>query len=135
LTFIDTNILVDVATGSPAWAEWSSQSLKAAHLRGAATINAIVYAEFAAAYSDARACELEIQRFKLTFEPITEAAAFQAAQAFNAYRLAGGGRASVLPDFFIGAHASALGVPLLTRDTRRYRTYFPKLALITPNVT
>jgi hypothetical protein len=38
----------------------------------------------------------------------------------------------VLPDFFIGAHAVVAGISLLTRDARRYRTYFPTIILITP---
>jgi predicted nucleic acid-binding protein len=37
-----------------------------------------------------------------------------------------------LPDFFIGAHAAIAGLTLLTRDVRRYRTYFPKLRIISP---
>jgi predicted nucleic acid-binding protein len=39
----------------------------------------------------------------------------------------------VLPDFLIGAHASAKGYRLLTRDGRRYRSYFPKLDIIAPD--
>jgi predicted nucleic acid-binding protein len=39
-------------------------------------------------------------------------------------------RANVLADFFIGAQASAEGWPILTRDTRRYRTYFPNVDLL-----
>jgi len=38
----------------------------------------------------------------------------------------------VQPDFFIGAHAQVRGCPVLTRDVRRYRTYFPDVALIVP---
>ena len=38
----------------------------------------------------------------------------------------------VLPDFFIGAHAAVRGMPILTRVVARYRTYFPTVALISP---
>ena len=31
-----------------------------------------------------------------------------------------------------GAHAAVTGMPLLTRDASRYRTYFPGLELIAP---
>ena len=51
---------------------------------------------------------------------------------FVRYRQEGGGKGNVLPDFFIGAHAKALSCPLLTRDTRKYRTYFPSVRLIAP---
>jgi predicted nucleic acid-binding protein len=50
-----------------------------------------------------------------------------------AYRRRGGTRRSPLPDFFIGAHAAIAGYLLMTRDAARYRTYYPKLSLITPN--
>ena len=63
---------------------------------------------------------------------IPRSALFVAAKAFQQYRSRGGPRTSILPDFFIGAHAAVLGVPLLTRDPRRYQTYFPRLALIAP---
>jgi hypothetical protein len=64
--------------------------------------------------------------------PIPWDAAFLAARCFARYRRRGGARASPLPDFFIGAHAAVTGMSLLTRDPRRYRTYFPKLTLIAP---
>jgi hypothetical protein len=69
-----------------------------------------------------------IEREALPFE-----AAFLAGKCFLAYRRRGGAKLSPLPDFFIGAHAAVAGYRLLTRDARRYRTYFPALALIAPD--
>lgn len=60
------------------------------------------------------------------------AALFLAGKVFTQYRKAGGSRAGVLPDFFIGAHAIVADLPLLTRDADRYRSYFPALTLILP---
>jgi len=57
---------------------------------------------------------------------------FLAGKCYLAYRRRGGERRSPLPDFYIGAHAAVAGVPLLTRDPKRYQTYFPRLRLITP---
>ena len=59
-------------------------------------------------------------------------ALFLAARAHLRYRRRGGTRHGVLPDFFIGAHAAVRGLPLLTRDPRRYRDYFPTLRVIAP---
>ena len=55
-----------------------------------------------------------------------------AGKAFLQYRRARGSRTSPLPDFCIGAHAAIESMALLTRDGSRYRTYYPKLALICP---
>lgn len=69
----------------------------------------------------------------IAFLQIPRTALFLAGKAFGQYRAAGGTRTGVLPDFFVGAHALITGSPLLTRDTRRYRAYFPELRLIAPN--
>ena len=63
----------------------------------------------------------------------SRSALFMAGQQFRAYRARSESpRTSLLPDFLIGAQAAILGLPILTRDTRRYRTYFPTVHLITP---
>jgi predicted nucleic acid-binding protein len=132
LTFVDTNILIDIASGNPAWAGWSRQALVSAHAKGKVLFNAIVYAEFAVSFETEAECDAEIDKFELSFVEIPKSAAFRAAQAFRAYRRAGGARSVVLPDFFIGAHASVLRVALLTRDAKRYRSYFPEATIIAP---
>jgi len=52
--------------------------------------------------------------------------------AFSRYRRGGGDERSPMPDFYIGAHAAVAGYRLLTRDVRRYRTYFPTIDIIAP---
>jgi predicted nucleic acid-binding protein len=64
---------------------------------------------------------------------IPRAALFLAGKVFQQYRTQGGARVGVLPDFFIGAHAAVAQIPLLTRDPRRYRTYFSSLTLLAPD--
>ena len=59
-------------------------------------------------------------------------AGFLAGRAFLRYRRAGGVRASPLPGFYIGAHAAADDLTLVTRDAGRYRAYFPSVKLMTP---
>ncbi len=66
-------------------------------------------------------------------EDLPYEAAFLAGKAFLTHRQRGGTKHSPLPDFYIGAHAAVPGYRLLTRDVRRHRTYFPKLALIAPS--
>lgn len=70
--------------------------------------------------------------FRVSHQSMPRGALFQAGKTYRRYRAAGGTKTGVLPDFFIGAHAMATGMPLLTRDARRYRTYFPMVSLITP---
>lgn len=38
----------------------------------------------------------------------------------------------VLPNFYIGAHAAVSGLTILTRDVRRFRSYFPTVEFINP---
>jgi len=74
-----------------------------------------------------------VNEMRLEFAEIPKPALFLAGKAFLRYRRAGGPRTSVLPDFLIGAHAAIAGCAILTRDERRYRTYYPRVPLITPN--
>lgn len=43
-----------------------------------------------------------------------------------------GVKANVLGGFFIGAHGAGSGMPVLTQDTARHKTYFPSVRLVAP---
>lgn len=132
MILIDTNVVLDIVTRDALWAMWSLSRLEEAALRGPLVINDVVYAELAVRYEDVEQLDQTIGEIGLSLERIPRPALFLAGNVFKSYRQAGGIRTGVLPDFFIGAHAAVAGLPLLTRDTARYRTYFPTLELIAP---
>ena len=111
MIFVDTNILIDIASADPQWMDWSIDALTHASRRGPLVINAIVYSEFSLGFASEAACDAEIERIGLRYLDLPKSAAFSAAIAFREYRKKGGARTSALPDFFIGAHASALRSP------------------------
>jgi len=129
---VDSNVLLDVLTEDPQWYPWSSEAIATPADRDVLAINPIIYAEISAGF--ARIEELEAAVLPSTFHRLALPweAAFLAGKCFLAHHRRGGLRSSPLPDFFIGAHASVARMTLLTRDARRYRTYFPKLKIIAP---
>jgi predicted nucleic acid-binding protein len=133
MTLVDTNVLLDIATDDPRWANWSLQQLDAASIRGPVVINAVVYAEFSVGYVRIEELDAVLADAGIAILDMPRAALFLAGKVFQRYRAQGGTRTSVLPDFFIGAHAAVAGLALLTRDPQRYRAYFPTITLMTPN--
>lgn len=129
---VDTNVLLDLVTGDPVWADWSIAALEGAALLGPLAINDVVYAELSVRYRDIAELDAMVAAAELVHLPMPREALFLAGKAFQAYRRAGGIRTGVLPDFFIGAHAAVAGWTLITRDAARYRAYFPGLALRMP---
>ena len=127
---VDTNIFLDLITNDREWGEWSAARLAAAMSSGSVLINDVIYAELSIRFDEMAQLDAMLIDFDATIEPMPPRALFDAGKAFRRYRAAGGLRTGVLPDFFIGAHAAAAKLPLLTRDARRYRTYFPTVELI-----
>jgi hypothetical protein len=132
VTLVDSNILLDVFTKGSVWWEWSLLQLENAALRGPLLINDVIYAETSIRFGLIEEFDQVLADAGVTVAPIPRSALFRAGKAFTQYRGAGGPRSGVLPDFFIGAHAEAEQLPLLTRDVRRYRSYFPAVNLIAP---
>lgn len=133
MTLVDTNVLLDIATNDPNWSAWSVRQLDAAAIRGPVLIDAVVYAEFSIGYSRIEEVDEVLEDVGLKLAEAPRAALFLAGKAFQRYRAQRGPRGSVLPDFFIGAHAAVAGLQLLTRDARRYRAYFPWVEFIAPD--
>ncbi|HHC25010.1 MAG TPA: DNA-binding protein [Desulfobacterales bacterium] len=73
-------------------------------------------------------CEFEIKQ-KL------REALLLAGKAYLENRRQRGNKLTPLPDFYIGAHALVTGMELMTRDTSRFRSYFPSERQITPEQT
>jgi predicted nucleic acid-binding protein len=132
LVLVDTNVLLDVVTNDPEWADWSQHQLEAAALQTRLAMNAVIYAELSIGFRRIEEVESVVGKMKLSMEEIPREALFLAGKAFQRYKARGGTRAGVLPDFFIGAHAATLGITLLTRDARRYADYFPTLSVVSP---
>jgi predicted nucleic acid-binding protein len=114
------------------WIDWSSAML--AHLADEAVlvINPLIYAEMSVFYNSVEELEDALPMTGYRREPLPYDAAFLAGKAFVEYRRRGGGLRSPMPDFYIGAHAAVAGYRVLTRDPRRFRTYFPTVELISP---
>jgi len=129
---VDSNVILDVATDDPTWGGWSREALAAAADSEVLVINPIVFAEVSVGFERVEDLEEALPPDLYRRDPLSYEAAFLAGKSFITYRRRGGKRSAPLPDFYIGAHAAVAGFRLLTRDGRRYRTYFPSLPLIAP---
>jgi predicted nucleic acid-binding protein len=129
---VDSNVLLDVATNDAVWGGWSGQALAECSEQTTLVINPIVYAEVSVGYSTIEALDRALPGALYRREPLPWEAGFLAGKCFLMYRRRGGARNSPLPDFYIGAHAAVGQLALLTHDAARYRTYFPKMAILAP---
>jgi predicted nucleic acid-binding protein len=129
---VDSNVILDVASDDAKWIDWSASMLAAAAQKGRLVINPLIYAEVSCGFDRIELLEEAVPPEYYLREPLPWSAAFLAGKVFLTYRRSGGTRPAPLPDFYIGAHAAIAGYTLLTRDARRYRTYFPKLQIIAP---
>lgn len=132
MLLVDTNVLIDVLEDEPEWADWSIRQLRAQSKVHPLAINPVIYAELSLTFSTVEALDETVEDLGLALMELPRPALFLAGKAFMRYRRQGGKKNNVLADFFIGAHAAVLGCPVLTRDPRRYQTYFPSVRLVTP---
>jgi len=129
---VDSNVLLDIATGDPKWEPWSSQALAESAEYTTLLINPIIYAEVSIGFQTIEALDAALPSRIFERAPLPWEACFLAGKCFLDYRRRGGEKSSPLPDFYIGAHAAIEQFAILTRDAARYRSYFPKLEVLAP---
>jgi predicted nucleic acid-binding protein len=131
MILVDSNIILDILTEDPNWYDWSASTLETLAEDNKLIINDVIYSEISISFRYIEELE-EVLTNSFIIQPIPKEALFLAGKVFIKYKNAGGVKQSTLPDFFIGAHASILDIPLLTRDKKGYKNNFPNLKIICP---
>ncbi|MGI9114562.1 MAG: type II toxin-antitoxin system VapC family toxin [Chthoniobacterales bacterium] len=138
MILLDTNVVIDAHYGAETESVQAGNLISSAVINGGAGINSITLAELYAGPARGETIEQDMNQSGIAIFDLPLAAAAICGRAYRRYLLArrksrGGEAPAVpLPDFFIGAHAELMGWPLATRDTDRYRLYFPRVELIGP---
>lgn len=135
MIYVDTNVIIDMLERDSRWFDWSLQALAEARLATRVVTGPVVLAELAGHATSADQLGAMVAELRIEYVGLDATGAYRAGQAFRAYRRGGGRRESILADFLIAGQASALSATVLTRDPRRFRSYFPELEVITPEGT
>jgi len=131
--FVDSCILLDLFTDDPNWADWSENILDKYSQTNTLYINSIVYTEVSIGFNKIEEVETAISQLGIKVLEIPREALFLTGKVFLKYRKNKGTKNLPLPDFFIGAHAIVSKFDLITRDSIKYKTYFPQLKIIHPD--
>ena len=134
MILVDSNVVLDVLEPGSPWREWS-QGAFASALDRSMFVNPIVAAEVGTRFRSLEELDAALERLSLPVIEMSLHCAWLAGRAHLEWIRNGGRRGAMLADILIGAHAVSEGAAVLTRDPRRFRTYFPELELITPETT
>lgn len=138
MILIDTNVLIYAFDSGSEFYVWSRDTLASALAKEGAAINPVILAELCVGDQDPETVERRLAQIGLHFLDLKPEISTTCARAFRRYLQhrkqadQRGQNKIPLPDFFIGAHAAVLDLPLATVDVDRYKTYFPSVNLICP---
>lgn len=97
-------------------------------------INSIGYVEISIGFNQIEEVEKALSGIGIKVLEIPREALFLTGKIFLKYRKNKGTKNASLPDFFLGAHATVSKFELMTSDVAKFKTYYPKLKLIHPDV-
>jgi len=135
---LDTNVAIYASDVGAVHHAWASRLIARAASSGGAALNAVSVAELCVGSTHPSKAIARVRLWRVTILDIPAAAAEVSASAYRTYRKRRRRQSALdapitpLPDCFIGAHAEVMGYSLATADASRFRTYFPKVPLITP---
>jgi predicted nucleic acid-binding protein len=132
ITAVDSNVILDLLSGSRAHGARSATALRRAAGDGAIIASTAVWAEVVGAHEDPQVAADRLDRLGISLVPDDRDVAIAAGRVYRVYRVAGGTRRRILPDFLIGAHALIHSDRLLTRDRGFYRSSFKRLPILEP---
>ena len=133
ITAVDSNVLLDVFAGDPAFAGRSLAALRACLGEGPLVASEVVWAEVIGAFPSAAAGRTALEAIPVAFDPLDRDAATLAGDAWRRYRAVGGPRTRVIADFLVGAHARVQADRLLTRDRGFQRDAYADLVIVDPS--
>ena len=130
---LDTNVVIDLTQdGGDEFAEASLNCLARYVGHADFFINHVVYAEVAPRVDDRGGFDRQLAIMGITVAALDADDAWRAGIAFRDYRKRGAPRDTILPDFLIGGQAANRGWPIVTRDAKRFASYFPEIEVIDP---
>ena len=140
MILLDTNVLIYGFDPNSPLHPWASGLIRSALLGEGAAINPVILAEYLVGEQTPETASARFNILGFSILDLPAAASLRCADAYAEYLenrrqqpAASHIPKSPLPDFFIGAHASLLDLPIATADTSRYQTYFPEIRLLTPH--
>ena len=138
MILLDTNVLIYGFDPRSPMQTWALGIIRSSLLGPGAAINPIILSELLVGEKSPDTLVTRLITLGITILDLPSMAAPLCADAYSRY-LANRKQQPTshapkipLPDFFIGAHAALLNLPLATADSGRYNTYFPEIKLITP---
>ena len=138
MIFLDTNVLIDAFDPTARLHGWASRLVREGLLGEGVVINPVILAELCVGDRQPDTVATRLETLGVVILDLPAAASSRCAKAYSAYlenrrkQNVPEAPKSPLPDFFIGAHASLLGLPIATADLSRYQSYFPEIKLIIP---